>query len=81
MSAWKHQRLAQDQDENLIWALEAQDEKAAKMYQEPETLTTGIDKLVDTIAKASNLAQPIELTQEMEYDKSEEDKREERLTE
>ena len=71
--------MAQDQDENLIRALETQDEKAGKMYR--ETLTAGIDKLVDAIAKASNPVQPVELTQGIGYDKSEEDKREKRLTE
>jgi len=45
MSAGKRQRLAQDQDENLLRALEAQDEKAGELYK--ETLTAGIDKLVD----------------------------------
>lgn len=74
ISAGKGQRLAQDQDENLIRALETQDEKAGKMYR--KTLTPGIDMLVDAIAKASNPVKPVELTQGIGYDKSEEDKRE-----
>jgi len=51
MSAGKRQWLVQDQDENLLRALEVQDEKAGKLYQ--ETLTAGIYKLVDPIASAS----------------------------
>ena len=79
MSAGKRQRLAQDQDENLIRALEAQDEKAGKMYQ--ETLTAGIDKLVNAIANAGNAIQPGESIHKAGYDRQEEEKREKRLTE
>ena len=39
MSAGKRQRLSQDQDENLLRPLEAQDEKAGKLYKETLTVT------------------------------------------
>jgi hypothetical protein len=48
--AGKRQKLAQDQDENLLRALEAQDEKAGVFYR--ETLTAGIEKLVGAITQA-----------------------------
>jgi len=49
LPAGKRQKLAQDQDESLIRALEMQDEKAGKVYR--ETLTAGIDKLVGAITQ------------------------------
>lgn len=79
MSAGKRQKLAQDQDENLLRALEAQDEKAGKMYK--ETLTAGIYKLVEAIAKASTPVQSSQLVQEGGYDERKEERRNERLTE
>ena len=79
MSAGKRQRLAQDQDENLLRALEAQDEKAGKLYK--ETLTAGIDKLVDAIGKASKSGQVGEIGEGSRYSESAEQRREERLTE
>ena len=51
LSAGKRQKLADAQDENFIRALDLQDEKAGRFYQ--ETLTTGIDKLVGAITQAS----------------------------
>jgi len=79
MSAGKHQRLAQDQDENLLRALEVQDEKAGKLYQ--ETLTAGIDKLVDAIANASQPTPTTVFGGDTRHDESAEQRREERLTE
>jgi len=79
MSAGKRQRLAQDQDENLLRALEAQDEKAGELYK--ETLTAGIDKLVDAISRASQSAQIEETGDRGGYGESAAQKREERLTE
>ncbi|KAG0136901.1 hypothetical protein HOY82DRAFT_535985 [Tuber indicum] len=76
MPAGKRQRLAQAQEENLLRALEAQDEKAGKMYQ--ETLTAGIDKLVDAI---TNSSQPQVSGGGIGQDKCVEERREERLTE
>ncbi|KAG0123620.1 hypothetical protein HOY82DRAFT_544117 [Tuber indicum] len=68
--------LVQAQEENLLRALEAQDEKAGKMYQ--ETLTAGINKLVDAIANAS---QPEVSGGGIGQDKNMEQRREERLRE
>ena len=81
MSAAKRQKLAQDQDKNLLLALEAHDEKAGKMYK--EILTVGIDKLVEAIAKASTSGpvQVSELVPEREYKEEKERRKEERLAE
>jgi len=79
MSAGKRQRLAQDQDENLIQALEKQDEKAGKLYK--ETLTAGMDKLVEAIAKASQSGEAAVPGQGSQDRGSAEQRREERLTE
>lgn len=79
MSAGKRQRLAQDQDENLLRALEAQDEKTGKLYK--ETLTAGIDKLVEAIGKASQRGQVGVIGEGSGYSESAEQRREERLTE
>jgi len=81
MSAGKRQWLAQDQYENLIQALEKQDEMAGKLYK--ETLTAGIDnlKLVEAIAKASQSGEAAVPGQGSQDRRSAEQRREERLTE
>jgi len=79
MSAGKQQRLAQAQDENLIQALEKQDETAGKLYK--KTLTAGIDKLVEAIAKASHSGKAAVPGQESQDTGSTEQRREERVTE
>ena len=79
MPAGKRQRLAQDQDENLIQALERQDEKAGKLYK--ETLTAEIDKLVEAIAQASQPGQAAVPAQASKDGGNAEQKREERLAE
>lgn len=79
MAAGKRQRLAQDQDDNLLRALVVQDEKAGKLYK--ETLTAGIDKLVDAIAKASQPAQAEVTGEGSGYGRGIEQRTEESLTE
>lgn len=58
--------------------MEAQDEKAGKLYK--ETLTAGIDKLVDAIGEASQPGRVGVIGEESRYSESRE-QREERLTE